>query len=488
MANIINQYGQVKLGVRYVSAPLTSTLWGNVFGVWNADSVGSSSLKTSLFAAYNGESNANDSFGTNNGTAQGGLTYTAGKIGNAFTFNGTNSYVSLPNNSFKFTGNFSVSFWFYCKVSGNAQTLINGYDYTGSLSGGWILGSFSTGYMEFQVYVNTQATSKSRYQVPFNTSTYNNQWVHITLTRVSSTSTKIYINGTEASGSFSKGSVADNPTYLTNCYSEIGGDFVTSGGLINPCDNGTKIDAVNVWNKELTQSEITELYNSGNGAQYVTDSFYKPTTNDALNTNNGTPQGGLTYGVGKVGTAFVFNGTTSYVRFPDNAFNSLTGSFSVSAWFKTASSISNVENYILNNISANTWFNNGNGFVVVQYGNVLNFTIYNNTNTNTELGANYTFSTNTWYHVTATKLANGNMNLYLNGSLVGTKVTSVNPTYLATVSKPCIGALNIPARGSVGYFAQSGFAVDALSTWNRELTATEVTELYNSGNGKQYPN
>jgi len=32
--------------------------------------------------------------------------------------------------------------------------------------------------------------------------------------------------------------------------------------------NGNKIDAVNVWQKELTQSEITELYNSGNGKQY----------------------------------------------------------------------------------------------------------------------------------------------------------------------------------------------------------------------------
>jgi hypothetical protein len=32
--------------------------------------------------------------------------------------------------------------------------------------------------------------------------------------------------------------------------------------------NGTKIDTFNIWNKELTQSEITELYNSGNGKQY----------------------------------------------------------------------------------------------------------------------------------------------------------------------------------------------------------------------------
>ena len=211
----------------------------------------------------------NDALGTNNGTAQGGLTYGVGKVGTAFQFNGSNSYVSLPNNSFKFTGNFSVSLWFYCKTSSNAQTLINGYDYTGSLSGGWILVVFGTGnFLDFQTYINTQATSKSRYQVGFNTSAYNNQWVHITLTRVSSTSTKIYINGTEASGSFVKGSVADNPTYLTNCYSEIGGDFVTSGGFINPCDNGTKIDAVNVWQKELSPAEVTELYNSGNGKQY----------------------------------------------------------------------------------------------------------------------------------------------------------------------------------------------------------------------------
>jgi hypothetical protein len=159
----------------------------------------------------------------------------------------------------------------------------------------------------------------------------------------------------------------------------------------------------------------------------------------------------------------------------------------VSAWFKTASSISNVDNYILNSISANAWFNNPNGFGLEQYGNVLSFNIYNNTNTYTELGANYFFSTNTWYHVVATKLVNGNMNLYLNGSLVGTKVTTVNPTYLATVSKPCIGALNIPARGSIGYFAQSGFAVDELNLWTKELTATEVTDLYNSGAGKQYP-
>ena len=88
-----------------------SSLLTSLYAVYNADTTGSSSLKTSLFAAYNGESNANDSFGANNGTAVGGLTYTTGKIGNAFTFNGSNAYVSLPDNSLNFTGDFSISLW-----------------------------------------------------------------------------------------------------------------------------------------------------------------------------------------------------------------------------------------------------------------------------------------------------------------------------------------------------------------------------------------
>jgi hypothetical protein len=30
--------------------------------------------------------------------------------------------------------------------------------------------------------------------------------------------------------------------------------------------------------------------------------------------------------------------------------------------------------------------------------------------------------------------------------------------------------------------------MDGLSVWQKELTQVEVTELYNAGNGKQYPN
>ena len=70
-------------------------------------------LNNGLYAVYKAESNANDSLGTYNGTAVGGLTYSGGKSGNAFLFNGTNSFVSLNNNSMNFTGDYSLSCWVY---------------------------------------------------------------------------------------------------------------------------------------------------------------------------------------------------------------------------------------------------------------------------------------------------------------------------------------------------------------------------------------
>ena len=54
-----------------------------------------------------------DVVGTNHGTLSNGTLITTGKIGNAFTFDGVNDYVSLPNDSWNSTigTDFSVSLW-----------------------------------------------------------------------------------------------------------------------------------------------------------------------------------------------------------------------------------------------------------------------------------------------------------------------------------------------------------------------------------------
>lgn len=218
-----------------------------------------STLYTNLYAVYRAESNANDSLAAYNGTAQGGLTYGAGKNNNAFVFNGTNAYVSLPNNSLNFTGDFSVSLWYYCQLTSNQMTLINSHDYNGSTQSGWVLNvKGSTSEMIFEVYQGG-ASSKSRYSINFNTSTYNNQWVNVVLTRKASTQTKIYVNGTVVTGTYLNGLATDNPSYGITCNVEIGADYRTGDGLQNICISGAKIDEVYIHNKELTQTEVTTL-------------------------------------------------------------------------------------------------------------------------------------------------------------------------------------------------------------------------------------
>ena len=495
MPNIVNGLGQVKVGVKPTPPPPPSTLMSSIYSAYNADSQGLTSLKTSLYAVYNGESNANDSFGSNNGTAVGGLTYTTGKIGNAFTFNGTNAYVSLPRttNEFDFTGDFSISVWIKPTAnSANYKILQNFYGTSTTNRYGYIL-YLQSGRVRFATYKgNTGALSASNI-AQSSTVISSNTWYHIVITKTLGSALKMYINGVLQTLTVIEGDLSFTPVYSSLNQVNIGSTF--NNGLRGDYFNG-QIDALNIWQKELTQSEITELYNSGNGAQYITDDFYKPTTNDALNTYNGTAQGGLTYGVGKVGTAFVGNGTNAYVSLPDNSMN-LTGDFTISLWvYYTAT-------------GAQTFFSNGSydtGANVYKGWAIEANNLGTNNNrvsffipTSTTTPLNYTawdfrdtaLTLNAWNHILITRVSGVNTYAWINNiSQSYNLIRGVNPADITydpiyhTTSKVTIGAKNF---SSPGLYVKANTRIDALTVWNRVLTTTEITELYNSGNGKQYP-
>ena len=216
-----------------------------------------STLGTGLYAVYKAESNTNDSLGTYNGTGQGGLTYTAGKSGNAFTFNGSNAYVNLPNNTFNtLTGDFSINMWVKIANTGGAQTLLSAFDNVGGQYGIFL---FNSGSTYFDIYYGGSSVRLSESGVnPYNT------WYMVTVVRKASTSTKIYYNGTLSASNTSTA----NPIYPTTTLSSIGVRKSTLYGFEYYCGNGTSIDEVNVWNKELTSTEVTELYNAGAGKFY----------------------------------------------------------------------------------------------------------------------------------------------------------------------------------------------------------------------------
>jgi hypothetical protein len=100
------------------------------------------------------------------------------------------------------------------------------------------------------------------------------------------------------------------------------------------------------------------------------------------------------------------------------------------------------------------------------------------------LSASGTFTTNTWNHIVVTRKASTGTKIYVNGSLNNSNTSTVNPIYAAT-NYSSIGASKYNSTNIEYYFNGK---IDAVSTWSKELSATEVTDLYNTGNGKQYPN
>jgi len=206
-------------------------------------------------------------------------------------------------------------------------------------------------------------------------------------------------------------------------------------------------------------------------------------TNDSLGNYNGTPYGGLTYSAGKSGNCFTFNGTTGYINLGDNIFNSFTSDFSISMWINVNSVSGNQA--LFSNLSYNA-SNISNGFFVLLRSNSIYFELYNNNNTYEALTTGGYVSTGTWYHVVITRKAGTRSRIYVNGTLINSNTSTLNPTYDTSIIPipSSIGAWKYDSSHVISY---ANGNIDELYTYNKELTSTEVTTLYNSGTGKFYP-
>ena len=217
--------------------------------------------------------------------------------------------------------------------------------------------------------------------------------------------------------------------------------------------------------------------------------------NDSLLNYNGTAQGGLTYSTGKSGNAFTFNATTAAVSLPTNMFNSFTGDFSISSWvYIPFGYLGSHQINIICNFYAPGWAYNFKGFRLCTSGNSVLFQLADGSSFNGGSGIyslSYSnagsggFTSNTWYHVVATRKSDTGSSIYLNGTLVNSDTNTVNPVMHTTMT-PQIGRLYIPGVQD-GYYAPNASKIDELNTWNKELTSADVTALYNAGAGKFYP-
>ena len=208
-------------------------------------------LRSGLLAFYK-LSNTSDSSGRGNTlTNNGGVTFVAGKIGNAAEFDGAN-YLSAQIDQ---TGinSFSLSAWINPSDLEGSRFVINGltgtnWQYGGVLldtQDGDLIGGFNYG-ADGSVFIAQTSTQPI----------IENQWQHIAVTRFG-TVLKLYLNGSlilsEECGIQSV--PGGSPISLG---SNADGIFGNYDGLI---------DAAGIWNRALSDGEIDALYNNGTGRE-----------------------------------------------------------------------------------------------------------------------------------------------------------------------------------------------------------------------------
>lgn len=224
-----------------------------------------STLLNSLVSVYKAESNANDSLGTNNGTPMGGLLYSTGKSGDAFFFNGTTAYVDMGDVMDIGTSSWTYSFWFNPDDVGSVLTFFSKTIAAGVR--GRVFSYIETG----RLVIGFDADVSNVIIVQTDIILSNGNWYHAVIQIDRTDKIKLYINGsaitlTTANGTnnlapYSATNYNTNNPFRIGAYT--GADNVTPSNFFNG-----EIDEFNVWNRVLTFTEITELYNAGTGKFY----------------------------------------------------------------------------------------------------------------------------------------------------------------------------------------------------------------------------
>ena len=208
-------------------------------------------------------------------------------------------------------------------------------------------------------------------------------------------------------------------------------------------------------------------------AYYTADN----TPNDALGNYNGTLVNGATYGTGKINQGFSFDGVNDYVSVGSRQIFNNTQSFTFSCWINA----NQIRNRMLIT-NANT-INDGANLAVWSDGVSRKLALIGGNGSGDSTFGNTTLSTSTWYHLVAVHTpydgVNSNVTFYVNGSNDGTGMFDAGTSL-------SVGNQYIGTNTTFGGFFNG--IIDEIGIWNRELTPSEVTELYNLGSGKQYPN
>ena len=208
---------------------------------------------------------------------------------------------------------------------------------------------------------------------------------------------------------------------------------------------------------------------------------------DSIGTNHGTPQGAVSYAPGKVGQAFSFNGTDTWLVMPPVLTNARA--FSFEGWLKIRRFTNPDYTPILCQpcasqspacIPGEYWFFAG---TETSYGS-FRFTAVWHDATQCDVHSVIPFGTGTWEHVAVT--CDGEVaTIYWNGQ-VQAQQSSAGKT-LGNAPPFWVGRAFVPHTNGRHENAYLEGLVDEFAVYNRTLTAEEVTAIHAAGSSSKTP-
>ena len=414
---------------------------------------------------FNG--NANDQTPNGNNGTVNGATLTTDRFGNsnsAYDFDGISNYITVLDNNVFNMQNFTISTW--VKNSSTASFIPARY----ILNKGC-----NSPTASFRLYYENDGTLQEDVsdcwvpnRVYQNGPSSNNLWTNI-IYSYDGQNLKMYVDGVLFGTTNQSGSLTNNndPMY-------IGCSTATSNCPQLSAFYAGKIDDIGIWNRALSQQEITNMYNGVNYSDTcnaVSGSLvnglvaYYPFCGNA-NDQSGNGLNGVVNGAalitdrfGFTNSAYDFDGIDDEIVVQNNSMLNFPTHLTISGWFSPKVDTDNTSPLHLimkgdNNYAIKTASQNRFSFGKQNIQDIV-------------LTPINSYSVGLWNHVVIV-YDYPTAKIYLNGNLVSSGTSN---SIMDNNNSPLIfGRFN-------NFFANT--KIDDIGIWNRVLTQQEITQLFN---------
>ena len=231
-----------------------------------------------------GDGNAQDIQGGHNGSLQGGATFAPGKVDQAFSFNGTTAYVSVPDDPNLYpSGSFTVDAWIKTSQTTGTQQIINHYECANFCPPG-ASSDYEMSVIDGKLSGFIRDTTGANQALTGTTAIANGTFHHVAMQRdIAGGEMRLYLDGTlETSATLVPTGVLQND--------DGEADPVTIGAVIQNNNPGCGcpiqffsgvIDEVEYFSRALTAAEIAAIADAGNAgkckAPQLTGAFSRKT-------------------------------------------------------------------------------------------------------------------------------------------------------------------------------------------------------------------